>query len=185
MRFTLSHTSLPDLMVAERHPLNDGRGYLERVFCQEDLADVLQGKTIAQINRTLTTTTGIVRGMHFQFPPHAEVKFVSCLKGEVFDVAVDLRKSSPTFLRWHAEILSEANRKTLIVPQGFAHGFQTLAENCELLYLHTAAYAKAAEGALNALDPGLAIAWPLPIAELSARDRGHPMLDAAFKGIIP
>ena len=167
MRFTLIDTPLADLTVAERHPLNDARGYLERVFCQDDLANVLRGRTIVQINRTLTTATGVVRGMHFQFPPHAEMKFVSCLKGEVFDVAVDLRRNSPTFLRWYGEILSEKNRKTLIVPEGFAHGFQTLTDNCELLYLHTAAYAKDAEGALNALDPKLAIAWPKWLTPLS------------------
>ena len=112
--------------------------------------------------------------MHFQHPPHAETKFISCLTGEVFDVAVDLRRGSPTFLLWHAEILSADNHKTFIIPEGFAHGFQTLTKDCEILYLHTTAYRADAEGGLNASDPRLGIQWPLSIAEQSARDSHIP-----------
>ena len=97
----------------------------------------------------MTASRGTVRGMHFQHPPHAETKFVSCLRGEVFDVAVDLRNGSPTFLHWHAEILSADNHRTLVIPEGFAHGFQTLSDDCEMLYFHTAAYNPEAEGGLN------------------------------------
>ena len=136
-----------------------------------------------QINHTLTGRRGTVRGMHYQRPPHAETKFISCLRGEVFDVAVDLRHDSPTFLRWHAEVLSAENHRTLVVPEGFAHGFQTLADDCELLYLHTAAFAADSEGALNANDPRLAIVWPQPISDWSARDAGHPILGDYFSGI--
>ena len=136
-----------------------------------------------QINHTLTGRRGTVRGMHYQRPPHAETKFISCLRGEVFDVAVDLRHDSPTFLRWHAEVLSAENHRTLVVPEGFAHGFQTLTEDCELLYLHTAAFAPDSEGALNANDPRLAIAWPQPVSDMSARDAGHPILGDEFLGI--
>ncbi len=98
----------------------------------------------------------------------------TCLRGEVFDVAVDLRDNSPTFLRWHAEVLSAENHKTLVIPEGFAHGFQTLADDCEMLYFHTAAYHASAEDGLNALDPGLAIKWPLDVDVLSDRDRATP-----------
>jgi dTDP-4-dehydrorhamnose 3,5-epimerase len=101
---------------------------------------------------------------------------VSCLRGEVFDVAVDLRDNSPTFLRWHAEVLSADNHKTLVIPKGFAHGFQTLTDDCEMLYFHTAAYQPGAEGGLNVLDPRLAIKWPLDVDVLSDRDRSHPMI---------
>ena len=108
---------------------------------------------------------------------------VSCLRGEVFDVAVDLRAGSPTFLRWHGEVLSAGNQRSLLIPRGFAHGFQALTDDCELLYLHSAAYAPGAEGAASALDPALAIRWPLDITDMSERDRGHPMLEPDFKGI--
>lgn len=182
-RLTCIPTPLRGLTLIQRHPIGDQRGYLERLYCVNALADVLDGRSIAQINHTLTVKQGTVRGMHFQFPPHAETKLVTCLKGEVFDVAVDLRQGSPTFLCWHAEHLSADNHRTLVIPEGFAHGFQTLAADCELLYLHTAAYHAEAEGALNATDPRLAIAWPLPIAERSARDQDHPCLDEDFAGI--
>ena len=103
-----------------------------------------------------------MRGLHFQYPPHAETKLVSCLRGEVFDVAVDLRRDSPTFLRWHAEILSSDNHRTLLIPEGFAHGFQTLTEDCELLYLHTAAWQPGAEGGRTRRTPGSTFAGPRP-----------------------
>jgi dTDP-4-dehydrorhamnose 3,5-epimerase len=114
--------------------------------------------------------------MHFQREPNAEMKFVTCLRGEVFDVAVDLRPGSPTYLRWHGEILSGSNHKTLVIPEGFAHGFQTLTEDCEMLYLHTASHHSGSEGGLHPLDPALSIPWPLPVAEMSARDSSHPFL---------
>jgi dTDP-4-dehydrorhamnose 3,5-epimerase len=109
------------------------------------------------------------------------MKLVSCLRGEVFDVAVDRRQDSPTFLQWHAERLSADNHKTLAIPEGFAHGFQTLTADCELLYLHTAAYEPDAEDGLNALDPGLAIDWPLPISDRSVRDQALPAIDPETK----
>jgi dTDP-4-dehydrorhamnose 3,5-epimerase len=121
--------------------------------------------------------------LHFQHPPYAECKLVTCLAGEVFDVAVDVRHNSPTFLHWHAEILSAENKKTFLIPEGFAHGFQTLTGNCEMLYFHTVAFRPEAEGALNVLDPRLAIRWPQPVAGLSARDADHPMLDDGFRGV--
>jgi dTDP-4-dehydrorhamnose 3,5-epimerase len=185
VRFDILDTSLPGLRILQRKPIGDSRGYLERLFCSDELQTLVPGKTIAQINHTLTASRGAVRGMHFQHPPHAEVKLVSCLRGEVFDVAVDLRHNSPTFLRWHAELLSADNHKTLVIPEGFAHGFQTLTDDCEMLYFHTAAYQPGAEGALNAQDPRLAIHWPLPVSGLSPRDAAHPLLDDGFIGVTP
>jgi dTDP-4-dehydrorhamnose 3,5-epimerase len=157
---------------------------LERLFCSQDLKALMGDRTIVQINHTLTATAGTVRGMHFQHPPHAETKFVSCIRGEVFDVAVDLRRGSSTFLQYHAEILTADNHKTLIIPEGFAHGFQTSSDDCEMLYFHTAAYRRDAEGAVNAQDPRLAIRWPLPVAGLSPRDAAHPLLQADFTGVM-
>jgi len=182
--FTLTDTTITGLMILKRKLLEDGRGFFERLFCQDELSVLLQGKSIVQINHTLTKKMGTVRGMHFQYPPCAELKFVSCLKGEVFDVAVDLRKNSPTFLQWHAEVLCADNLKTLVIPEGFAHGFQTLTEGCEMYYFHTAAYAAEAESALNARDPRLNITWPKPITELSDRDQAHPMLGNDFEGVV-
>lgn len=184
-RFDILETPLAGLCVLQRKPIGDSRGYLERLFCAEELQNLAPGKHIAQVNHTLTANRGTVRGMHYQHPPHAETKFVSCLRGEVFDVAVDLRHNSPTFLRWHAEVLSAVNHKTLVIPEGFAHGFQTLTDDCEMLYFHTAAYQPGAEGGLNAQDPRLAICWPLPVAELSPRDATHPLLDKTFTGVTP
>jgi dTDP-4-dehydrorhamnose 3,5-epimerase len=184
-RFEIIETPLAGLGVLQRKPLGDARGFFERVFCADELQPLLQGHTLAQINRTHTTTHGTVRGMHFQHPPHAEVKFVSCLRGVVFDVAVDLRRGSPTFLQWYGRELSADNRLTMAIPEGFAHGLQTLADDCELLYLHTAAFCADAEGGVHPLDPRLAIRWPAPITELSARDRGHAMLAPQFDGLNP
>ena len=184
-RFDILDTPIAGLQVLQRKPIGDSRGYLERLFCSDDLQAHTKGKHISQINHTLTASRGTVRGMHFQRPPHAEIKFVSCLRGEVFDVAVDLRDNSPTFLRWHAEVLSADNHKTLIIPGGFAHGFQTLTDDCEMLYFHTAPYLPGAEGGLNAQDPRLAIQWPLPVAELSPRDAAHSLLGEDFAGVAP
>jgi dTDP-4-dehydrorhamnose 3,5-epimerase len=182
-RFDIQATPLSGLSVILRKPLGDSRGYLERMFCVDELQDILGERRVAQINHTLTQNKGTVRGMHFQYAPHAEMKFVSCLRGSVFDVAVDLRKESPTFLHWHAELLSADNHKALAIPEGFAHGFQTLTDDCEMLYLHTAAYAPGAEAGLNPQDAKLAIEWPLPICEMSPRDAAHAPITADFEGV--
>ncbi len=179
----VSTTLLAGLKIIQRGYIEDSRGYFSRVFCAEELRKAGFPEAIAQINQTLTRHRGAVRGMHFQNPPHAETKMVSCLRGLVFDVVVDLRRGSPTFLSWFGEILSAENRKSMLIPKGFAHGFQTLSDDCELLYLHSAPYAPVAEGALNARDPRLSIEWPLPIAEISERDRLHPNLESDFSGI--
>jgi dTDP-4-dehydrorhamnose 3,5-epimerase len=123
-----------------------------------------------------------VRGLHFQYPPCEETKVVSCMQGSIFDVAVDIRRSSPTFLHWHAEVLSSDNMKSLLIPEGFAHGFQTLSEDCILIYLHTASYAPEAEGGMNVKDPRLSISWPLQISGLSDRDSNCPYIDDSFEG---
>ena len=182
-RFILNQTPIAGLQVIHRKPLGDERGYLERMFCSEQLQSVIGVRQVVQINHTKTAKTGTVRGMHFQHPPYAEMKLVSCLRGKVFDVAIDLREGSPTFLKWHAEILTENNHKTFAIPEGFAHGFQALNDGCELIYFHTAAYRPKAEAGLNALDDRLSIKWPLPIAERSVRDLQHPALADDFAGM--
>jgi len=182
-RFEIIKTPIDGLSLLQRKPIADHRGYLERLFCSEELEFIMPGRNIVQINHTLTATPGTLRGMHFQNPPHAEIKLVTCLRGDVFDVAVDMRRGSPTLLHWHAEILSGNNHRTLVIPEGFAHGFQTLTDNCEMLYLHTAPFRPDSEGGLNAQDPRLAIAWPLPAAEMSVRDSNHPFISTDFAGL--
>jgi dTDP-4-dehydrorhamnose 3,5-epimerase len=182
-RLSFEATALAGLVRVQRVRLEDARGYFSRVFCAEELAAAGWQGPVAQVNHTFTRQRGAVRGLHFQHAPHAEDKLVSCLRGEVFDVAVDLRRGSPTLLQWHAECLSAANGRALLIPQGFAHGFQCLSEDCELLYLHSRPYVQGAEGAVQVREPRLAIGWPLPITDLSDRDAAHPLLAASFTGI--
>jgi dTDP-4-dehydrorhamnose 3,5-epimerase len=183
-RFDFIPTRLTGLILVQRKTLEDQRGFLSRFYCAEEFRETSVNKPIAQINHTLTRNKGTVRGLHFQYQPYGETKLVSCLKGEIFDVAVDLRQGSPTFLQWHGEILSAENHKSLLIPEGYAHGFQALSEDCELIYLHTQAYHLDAEGALNVTDPKLNVTWPLPISDISDRDRNHPFISSDFQGII-
>ncbi len=182
-RFDIHDTTISGLKLLQRKPVQDERGFLSRLFCAEELASVGFDKSISQINHTLTINKGTVRGMHYQLPPHAEIKIVSCIRGEIYDVAVDLRKDSPTFMQWYGEVLSAQNQRSFLIPEGFAHGFQTLMNNCELIYLHSAPYVQHSEAALNPLDPILEINWPLSVSEISARDRAHPMTSGDFEGI--
>jgi len=182
-RFEFIPTPIVGLQCVERIFLEDHRGFLSRLYCAKEFAAAGFAMSVAQINQTLTRRKGAVRGMHYQASPFAEMKLVTCIRGCVFDVAVDLRTGSPTFLKWHGEILSPDNRRALAIPQGFAHGLQALEADCELLYLHSAPYRPEAERALNAGDPLLGIDWPLPITEISARDRSHEMLSQTFAGI--
>ena len=184
-RFLVCDTPLTGLKLIERKPVGDARGFLSRLFCESELAAAGWTRGIAQINHTLTRKQGAVRGMHFQRAPHVEMKLVSCLRGAVWDVAVDLRAGSPTFLKWHAAELSADNHRSLLIPEDFAHGFQTLTADCELLYLHSVAYVPDAEGGLQPQDPALAIAWPLAISEISARDSQHALLTQAYTGLNP
>ena len=183
MSLTVTALPLSGLTLVERRRVGDNRGFLARLFSAEELAAAGWARPVVQINHTYTSKRGAVRGMHYQRPPHAEMKLVSCIRGKVWDVAVDVRRGSPTFLHWHAEELSAENGCAMLIPEGFAHGFQALSDDVELIYCHSAAYRPEAEGGLRATDPRLDIRWPLPAAELSPRDSGHPLLDAAFLGI--
>jgi dTDP-4-dehydrorhamnose 3,5-epimerase len=182
-RFDVRDTTLPGVRLVQRKPLTDERGWLERMFDSGELAGMVGPRSIVQVNRTVTRLAATVRGMHFQIQPSAEAKIVSCLRGEVFDVAVDVRRDSPTFLQWHAEVVSGENRRSLFIPEGFAHGFQSLVDDCELLYFHTAAHDPAAERGLHPRDPRLGITWPLAIEQLSERDAAFPPLGPEFSGI--
>lgn len=182
-QFSIFDTPIEGLRVIEREPISDHRGFLARIFCADQLKSVGWEKPITQINQTVTKNRGTIRGMHFQNTPHAEMKLVSCLQGEIWDVAVDLRKNSKTFLYWHAEKLSSENSRALLIPEGFAHGFQALTDNCELLYLHSQVYVREAEAGIRFNDPILNIPWPLEFYEISKRDSEHPLLNDQFIGI--
>jgi dTDP-4-dehydrorhamnose 3,5-epimerase len=183
-RLTITDLPLPGLKLVERKRLGDSRGFLSRLFCAKELSCAGWRKPIVQINYTLTAKRGTVRGMHYQRPPYAEMKLVSCLRGRVWDVAVDLRSGSDTILHWHAEELSADNQRALLIPEGFAHGFQALTEDVELLYCHSAAYHDEAQGVVNPRDPKLAIEWPLEIAHISDVDAHQPMIDQDFAGFV-
>jgi dTDP-4-dehydrorhamnose 3,5-epimerase len=183
-RFDIRETALAEVYVLQRQPQGDERGWFERMYSPVDLASVLGQRAIVQVNRTLTWEKATVRGMHYQVQPSAEAKIVSCLRGSIFDVAVDVRSGSPTFLRWHAEMLTAENNRSLFIPEGFAHGFQAAVDDCEVLYLHTASYDPGAERGVHPQDPLVAIAWPLPVEHLSERDASHPPLTSEFDGIV-
>jgi dTDP-4-dehydrorhamnose 3,5-epimerase len=179
----IRETPLAGLALIETAPIQDERGRFERLFCAAELATWRPDLHFCQINLSTTLQRGSVRGMHFQHPPAAETKLIRCLHGRVFDVAVDLRAGSPTFLQWFGIELSDENSLQMLIPEGFAHGFQSLADNAQLLYMHTAAWSRPHEGGLRPDDPQLAIEWPLPVDHLSARDRTSPLLDERFTGI--
>ena len=164
-------------------PYADHRGKFGRIYCQDELKQIGHYKKIVQINYSLTKKSGAIRGMHFQYPPKAEIKMVKCLRGSVFDVIVDLRRDSETLLQWYGEILSDENLKMMYVPEGFAHGFQTLEENTELLYLHTEFYSPEHEGGVRYNDPMIKIAWLLEVTEISEKDQKYPLLSEDFEGV--
>jgi dTDP-4-dehydrorhamnose 3,5-epimerase len=182
-RFEVEDTKLAGLKRVRRSRLGDERGFLARLFCADELRDAGWNAPLAQVNHTRTAQRGSVRGLHFQHPPRAEKKLVHCLRGEVFDVAVDLRRGSPTFLQWHGERLSGDNGVALLIPEGFAHGLQTLADDVDMLYCHSVAYSAESEGGVHPREPRVAIDWPLLIALLSPRDEARAWLSAAFEGI--
>jgi dTDP-4-dehydrorhamnose 3,5-epimerase len=182
-RLVVTDTPLAGVRLVRRQPLEDARGCLSRLFCAQELASAGWNKPVSQINHSLTRQRGTVRGMHYQKAPQAEMKLVSCLRGEVWDVAVDLRAGSPTFLHWHAQRLSASNLCALLIPEGCAHGFQALSDEVELLYCHSTHYLPQAEAGVHPLDPRLAIPWPLPPGALSQRDAGQAWIDAQFAGV--
>ena len=182
--FDIRQSGISALQIIERKPITDARGFLERMYCDNELEEVLGARKVKQINRSLTRQWGTVRGLHFQHAPHAEMKLVSCIRGEVFDVAVDLRLSSPTFLGWHGEVLSESSRRRLAIPQGFAHGFRALSADSELLFPRTAECGTGGESGYTSAHAWLRISWPLPFADQSSRDGKPPFIPQNFNRVI-
>ena len=178
-----TETILPGSYEIMLTPHGDNRGWFARTYCKKEFEQIGHRQEWVQINHSFSALKGTVRGMHFQHPPFAEIKMLRCIAGAVYDVIVDLRKDSPSFLKWYGTELSAANKKMLYIPAGFAHGFQTLTDDAELIYHHTEFYTPAAEAGIGYNDPAINIVWPLPVSELSARDTSHPLIDSTFKGI--
>jgi dTDP-4-dehydrorhamnose 3,5-epimerase len=179
----VSETSVVGAVTITSRPFHDDRGRFARLFDRDLLASVHADRAIIQVNHSLTRQMGALRGMHFQKAPHLEAKWVRCIRGRVWDVAVDLRRGSPSFLKHAAVELSADAANMFFIPEGCAHGFQVIEPDSELIYLHTAAYSPEAEGGVRWDDPSLAIDWPLAPIDISARDLNHPLLTREFEGL--
>jgi dTDP-4-dehydrorhamnose 3,5-epimerase len=178
-----TETKLQGSYMIGLEPFTDERGWFARYFCKNEFREISHTKEWLQMNHYFTNKKGSLRGMHYQLPPFGEIKLVRCVAGAVFDVIVDLRKDSSTFLDWFGAELSSSNKKMMYIPEGFAHGFQCLTNDCELLYHHTEYYKPNVEGGIKYDDSKINVQWPLAVTVISDRDRSHPYLDENFKGI--
>ncbi len=176
-------TTLTGSYIIDLEPRSDERGWFARYYCKEEFQQIGHTKEWVQMNHSVTNKKGSIRGMHFQVNPYKEIKMLRCIAGSVYDVIIDLRIGSDTFLQWMGVELSAANKKMLYIPEGFAHGFQCLEDNCELIYHHSEFYQPGAEAGIRYNDPLVNIKWPLPLAVISPRDDQHSFLNENFKGI--
>ncbi len=174
MRFCQTHFS--DAWLIELEPAGDARGFFARTFCEREFAAHGLETRFVQHSRSLSADTGTLRGMHFQLPPHEEVKLVTCLKGAIWDVIIDLRTHSPTYKQWQGFELTDENRQQIYIPKGFAHGFQTLSDNAEVGYLISTFYEPSAGAGVRHDDPAFGIEWPLQVTVISDKDRNWPDL---------
>jgi dTDP-4-dehydrorhamnose 3,5-epimerase len=173
-------SSLAGAFVVELEPIEDERGFFARSFCQNEFRSHGLDPAIAQCNVSLNRRRGTLRGLHYQAPPHEEAKLVRCTRGAIWDVIVDLRDGSATRGRWFAVELSADNHRALYVPRGFAHGFQTLADDSEVLYQMSEFYRPGSERGIRWDDPAIGIQWPIADPVVSARDRAYPVLGRAL-----
>jgi dTDP-4-dehydrorhamnose 3,5-epimerase len=181
MNFT--ETPLKGSFVVDLNPFADSRGWFARTYCKNEFEKIGHNKEWLQLNHSATFKKGTIRGMHYQIQPFSEIKLVRCIAGSVYDVIIDLRKKSRTFLQWFGAELSAQNKKMIYIPEGFAHGFQTLTDDCELIYHHSALYVPDSEGGIKYDEPRVNIKWPLDVTEMSQRDQDHPYIDNNFNGI--
>jgi dTDP-4-dehydrorhamnose 3,5-epimerase len=176
-------TPLRGAYVIELEPLFDERGFFARTYCQREFAAVGLHQPIVQMNHSMTKQKGSIRGLHYQRPPADEAKIIRCVQGKVFDVMVDLRARSITFKRWYSVELSKDNMCMVYIPAGFAHGFQAITDEVEMIYYHSAFYNPEHEQGLRFDDPALMIRWPMPVSVISPKDRNYPLIDNTFNGI--
>jgi dTDP-4-dehydrorhamnose 3,5-epimerase len=167
-------TDIAGIRIIDIEPREDERGFFARSFCTEEFAKHSLEHTIVQCNISYNIRKGTIRGMHYQLPPHEEVKMVRCTQGAIFDVAIDLRKQSATYLQWRGFELKAHECRMLYIPKGFAHGYQTLMDNTTVLYMVTEAYHPESERAIRWNDPSVKISWPIADPILSPKDRHHP-----------
>lgn len=172
MKFT--ETKLKGSYVIEIENRKDDRGSFGRAWCMNEFREHGLNGNVCQINTSFTIKKGTVRGMHFQVDPYQETKLLRCTKGRIYDVMVDLRPESPTFLQWFGIELSDDNYKMVYVPENFAHGFISLVDNCEVYYPVTQFYTPGAERGIRWNDPSLKIEWPVPVEVVSEKDKNHP-----------
>jgi len=165
-------------------PFQDNRGFFTRTFCEKEFAENDLVTRFVQSNHSGTHGKGVIRGMHFQHAPFCETKLVKCVRGAVFDVIIDVRKGSSTFLQWYGAELNEENKSMMYVPMGFAHGFQSLTDYSEITYMVSAFYNKESEGGVRYNDPRVNIGWPLPVTLVSDKDMQIPVIDTQFNGVI-
>jgi dTDP-4-dehydrorhamnose 3,5-epimerase len=170
-------TPLAGAFVIELEELGDERGFFARSFCGREFRAHGLDAAVAQCNVSFNRKRGTLRGLHYQAEPHAEAKLVRCTRGAIWDVIVDLRPGSATVRRWFAAELSAENRRALYAPAGFAHGFQTLADDSEVLYQMSESYHAELARGVRWNDPGLAVPWPIAQPIVSERDRALPLLD--------
>ena len=182
-RFEEIKTPIKDLFVLKTSRIGDDRGYISRLFCADVFEACGWSIPLVQVNFTKTLEKGTVRGFHFQHYPFEEFKLVRCLRGQVYDVALDLRRDSDTFLQTYAQILTEDNDMNFLLPPGVAHGYQSLTDNVELLYFHSQQYSPDHEGGINPLDPCIGISWPENISKISKKDRERKFLSDTFRGV--
>ncbi|HRD56454.1 MAG TPA: dTDP-4-dehydrorhamnose 3,5-epimerase [Ferruginibacter sp.] len=178
-----TETKLKGSYIINLEPRGDNRGWFARTYCKNEFEQVGLNTQWVQTNHSFTSTKGSIRGLHYQQPPYAEVKLVRCIAGSVFDVIVDCRKNSATYLQWVGVELSAGNKTMIYIPEGFAHGFQTLSADAELIYQHSQFYTPAAEAGILYNDANIGIQWPLPLTEISDRDRSFPTIHSNFKPI--
>ena len=176
-------TELVGSYVIDLQPIEDERGWFARTYCKNEFGKIGHTKDWVQLNHSFTKQIGSIRGMHFQLAPFSEIKLVRCIAGAVYDVIIDLRKNSPTFFKYFGVELSASNKKMIYIPEGFAHGFQALTDDCELIYHHSQFYTPGVEAGIKFNDPTINIQWPLPPTNISERDNTHTLIDNNFKGL--
>ncbi len=170
-------TTLPGAYLIEIERREDERGFFARSWCQREFSELNLDPCVVQCNISFNKLKGTLRGMHFQTAPHTEAKLVRCTQGALYDVIVDLRRGSPTYLKWFSAELTAENRAALYVPKGFAHGFQTLVDNTEVFYQMSEFYVPEASGGVHWNDPIFAIEWRLPVRVISEKDDALPVYD--------
>ena len=176
-------TKIKGAYLIKPNSFSDNRGEFFRVACRKELSAMGLEKEIVQTNISINYKSGTLRGMHFQKAPALEAKIITCISGSVFDVLVDLRKGSSTFLQWIGVELTAETKQMIYIPEGCAHGFVTLTDHANLLYHHTAYYTKECEGAFRYDDPLVGIVWPVTPSVISDRDAAHPYLSKQFNGL--